>query len=154
MHIEIERKFLVIGTNWKKNATSLACKQGYIYASAEKTIRIRIMADAGYITIKGETQGIGRKEFEYPIPLEDAHKLLYDMCDKPLIEKTRYLVNYQGFTWEIDAFEGDNKGLIIAEIELTDENQQFPTPPWLGKEVTNDSRYYNASLQKKPFSLW
>jgi len=154
MHIEIERKFLVTGTSWMKNATSMACKQGYIYASPKKTIRIRIMADKGYITIKGKNQGIGRKEFEYVIPLEDANRLLLDMCDKPLIEKTRYLVNYQGFNWEVDAFEGDNKGLVIAEIELTDENQQFPKPPWLGEEVTGDSRYYNASLQKKPFALW
>lgn len=155
MPIEIERKFLVKNTDWKKEAKqSKVFRQGYLCNDPTKTVRVRIAGDAAFISVKGSSQYISRVEFEYPIPPEDAAYMLNHLCQGPLIEKTRYYVPYKGFVWEIDVFEGDNSGLIIAEVELTDENREIPLPDWAGKEVTGDERYYNANLVHNPYKNW
>lgn len=154
MAIEIERKFLLLDDSYKQLAEGVACCQGYISADPTKTIRVRTMGDKGYLTIKGPTKGIGRLEFEYQIPHSEAIELMEELCLKPLIKKVRYILEYQGSTWEIDEFSEENQGLVVAEIELSDENQKFAKPPWLGKEVTGEKRYYNACLFRTPFSCW
>ena len=108
----------------------------------------------GFITIKGMSVGATRSEYEYEIPLADANEMLDRLCERPLIEKTRYRVSHEGLAWEIDEFEGDNRGLIIAEVELKDETQSVTLPGWIGQEVTGDHRYFNANLVANPFSQW
>ncbi len=151
---EIERKFLVTGDAWRKSTTGSIYRQGYLCRTPERTVRVRLAADRGFVTIKGITTGAVRDEFEYEIPAADAETMLTDLCEKPLIEKTRYRVNHAGLTWEIDEFHGDNAGLIVAEVELQAADQQIEKPAWVGREVTDDPRYYNASLVKKPFKVW
>ncbi|MBC3870307.1 CYTH domain-containing protein [Undibacterium oligocarboniphilum] len=154
MGVEIERKFLVQGEQWKLGATrSLLC-QGYISAEPGRIVRVRIDGDAAMLTIKGMTTGIRRAEWEYPIPVTDARSLLDELCQKPLIEKYRYRLPIDGLIWEIDEFLGDNAGLVVAEVELESESQLFDRPVWLGAEVSHDHRYANASLLKHPFSQW
>ncbi len=151
--IEIERKFLITETSFLKKLTGTNYTQGYLSTDPHKTVRVRIAGRTGFLTIKGKTQNISRTEFEYEIPLNDAQELI-KLCDKPIIEKTRYLVTVDQHIWEVDIFEGENKGLIIAEIELKSENEKFTSPDWLGKEVSSDKRYYNSLLIKKPYSTW
>jgi len=117
-------------------------------------VRVRIAGDEGFLTIKGKTEGMARNEFEYPIPLTEAALLLDQLCLRPLIEKTRYTLEYGGRTWEIDEFNGDNRGLILAEVELDSIDEQVELPPWVGDEVTGDQRYYNASLIQNPYRNW
>jgi adenylate cyclase len=154
MGIEIERKFLVNGDEWRSLGSHQCYCQGYIPTRDGITVRIRIAGDMGYLTIKGKTEGIGRSEFEYPIPVEDARIILETLCEKPFIEKIRYQIPFDEVVWEIDEFGGDNEGLILAEVELTDENQEISLPNWIGEEVTGDSRYYNSNLQKYPYKRW
>jgi adenylate cyclase len=154
MAIEIERKFLVKNLAWQAEALKTYYKQGYLSNETDKVARVRIAGEQGFLTIKGKTQGISRLEFEYEIPLADAQLLLTELCEKPLIEKYRYLLHYEGFTWEIDEFLGDNAGLIVAEIELASENQPFAQPDWLGEEVSQDLRYLNANLIRNPYKNW
>ena len=154
MATEIERKFLVQGEKWRSQAIGIFYAQGYLSTNQGLTLRVRIAGELGYLTIKGPTRGYSRLEFEYPIPLADAQIMLETLCDRPLIEKTRYRIEYQGLIWEVDEFQGDNSGLIIAEVELTDENQVIELPDWLGVEVSQDPRYYNANLVKYPYSQW
>jgi adenylate cyclase len=154
MPIEIERKFLVVNSNWKKNInTATLIKQGYLNSTPERTVRVRIKGEKGFLTIKGKTVNTTRAEYEYEIPFSDALEMM-DLCEKPLIEKTRYEVIVTDNLWEIDVFDGDNKGLTVAEIELESENQEFILPSWAGKEVSHDAKYYNASLIKNPFKGW
>ncbi len=153
MALEIERKFLVKSLSFKENSHRELLVQGYLHRSKEKTIRIRINNNSAKLNIKGQTFGIVRNEFEYEIPINDATELI-SLCDKPIIEKYRYTLDYKGFTWEVDEFCGDNKGLIIAEIELYEENESFEKPDWLGKEVTGDIRYYNSQLSRVPYKNW
>lgn len=153
MGTEIERKFLVQGDGWRGGG-GLTYRQGYLSTAPERTVRVRTAGDKGYLTIKGAGQGASRLEFEYEIPLEEAGQLLEKLCHKPLIEKKRYNVQYGGFTWEVDEFFGENEGLVLAEIELLHEDQAFDRPDWLGREVTGDPRYYNASLAHYPYSRW
>ena len=141
---EIERKFLVKDDTWR-NAKGTRYRQGYLNSAKERIVRVRTIKDKGYLTIKGITVGASRMEFEYEIPRRDADKLL-DICEKPLIEKTRYKVEEGGFVWEIDEFFGDNQGLIVAEVELESEDQEFTKPDWVGEEVTGDSRYFHSNL--------
>jgi CYTH domain-containing protein len=115
---------------------------------------VRTTGDKGFITIKGESVGATRSEYEYEIPLADANEMLDRLCERPLIEKTRYRVSHEGLAWEIDEFEGDNRGLTIAEVELKDETQSVTLPGWIGQEVTGDPRYFNANLVANPFSQW
>lgn len=154
MGTEIERKFLVTGNEWRDMAAGIRYRQGYLSSGKERTIRVRIAGDRAFLTIKGETSGISRMEYEYPIPVEDADVLLAELCEQPIIEKKRYTISYQGFVWEVDEFFGENEGLLVAEIELESEGQKFAKPPWIGKEVSSDRRYANASLVKNPFSTW
>jgi len=154
MGIEIEKKFLLTGTQWKQLATGTAYRQGYLNSVKERTVRVRTINDQGFLTIKGVSVGATRLEYEYEIPLEDANALLDELCEKPLIEKNRYKVNFSGFTWEIDEFFGENAGLIVAEIELESEEQAFEKPEWVGEEVTGDSRYFNSNLINNPYTKW
>ncbi len=157
MFQEIERKFLVVG-DFKNEATQATeIKQGYLCGGSGVTVRARLRGDKGYITIKGKRQagGISRFEWEKEITAEEAIALLR-LAEGGLIEKTRYLVpNTDGkHTWEVDVFHGDNEGLIVAEIEMADENDTFDRPDWLGKEVSDDHRYYNSQLLKNPYKNW
>ena len=149
---EIERKFLVKDDSWKRFAQGVAYKQGYM--SAEHTIRVRTAGENAYLTIKGPTTGLTRPEFEYEIPHSDALEMMEQLCRKPLVEKTRYIIESGSHKWEIDVFEGDNEGLIIAEIELLYENEPFEKPEWLGEEVSHDIRYRNSSLIDNPYCNW
>lgn len=154
MGTEIERKFLVRGDEWRKSPF-VTLRQGYLYRSPTSVVRVRTDGTRGYLTVKGSAgSGITRSEYEYPIPLSDADQMLDRLCDKPLIEKSRFLVDYLGTRWEVDEFQGENTGLVIAEVELTSETQEFAKPAWIGREVTNDPRYLNANLVKHPYSEW
>ncbi|NWF60184.1 MAG: CYTH domain-containing protein [Fischerella sp.] len=150
---EIERKFLLKGDDWRKLAEGSVYRQGYIPTQGA-TVRVRIVGNQGYLTIKGPSVKYSRSEFEYPIPIEDAKEMLETLCDRPLIEKIRYKVEWGGLIWEIDEFEGVNKGLILAEVELSDEKQEIELPSWIGEEVSSNPRYYNRNLVKYPFSQW
>ncbi len=151
---EIERKFLLKNEDWKSQVDkSFSIKQGYLSTNPERTVRIRIKNKKGILTIKGITKGISRLEYEYEIPFQDAMELI-DLCEKPIIEKVRYIVIDDKLKWEIDIFEGENKGLELAEVELETENQKINLPNWIDREVTSDRRYYNSSLIKMPFKDW
>ncbi len=149
---EIERKFMVKEGAWR-NAKGTRCRQGYLNSAKERNVRVRTMEDKAYLTIKGIAIGASRMEFEYEIPLQDADELL-EICEKPLIEKTRYKVQEGGFVWEVDEFFRENQGLIVAEVELESEDQELPKPEWVGEEVTGDPRYFNSNLIKKPYANW
>jgi adenylate cyclase len=150
---EIERKFLVIGRDWRRAAAGRRFRQGYLATDSERAVRVRTIGDQGFLTIKGRTRGATRAEYEYPIPFDDAEALL-DICLRPLIEKVRYAISYQGLVWEVDEFLGENAGLVIAEVELESETQEIVKPDWVGTEVTGDPRYYNANLVHRPFTRW
>ena len=155
--VEIERKFLVQGTPWSDPAwgPGRLYRQGYLSTDPEgATVRVRLEGERAVLTIKGPTRGIERAEFEYEIPPIEANQLLETLCAQPLIEKRRWEVNHQGARWEVDLFGGENEGLVIAEIELPSVDQPFEAPPWLGREVSADPRYFNAALQKKPWLYW
>lgn len=152
MAIEIERKFLLTNDNWREQISqSTRIAQGYL--ATDPTVRVRVKGNAGFLTIKGKsTDGISRAEFEYPIPAADALELL-KLCPN-VLDKTRHLVEYAGFVWEIDEFHGENAGLIVAEIELPAVDTAFEKPDWVGTEVTGDVRYYNSMLSRIPYLKW
>lgn len=155
MPIEIERKFLVNTALWHPEpALGVRYRQGYLSTDPERVVRVRVAGTSGFLTIKGKTVGTERSEFEYAIPLADAEAMLDHLCLRPLIEKVRYRELAGGHTWEIDAFEGDNAGLIVAEIELPSTSATFDLPPWAGAEVSSDPRYFNSNLAAHPFSQW
>jgi CYTH domain-containing protein len=156
MKQEIERKFLVIGTSWRKEAgAGISCRQGYISTGPSPvTVRVRLLGKQGFLTIKGPTQGISRPEMEYEIPAADAEYMLAHFCAGGLVSKERYRLINNGSLWEIDEFSGDNAGLVVAEIELEREDQLFKKPDWLGEEVSLDRRYTNAALARNPFKSW
>ncbi len=154
MATEIERKYLVVDDSWRSQAAGTAFRQGYLSTVKERTVRVRVAGDRGYLTVKGITVGAVRTEFEYEIPIADADQILNELCEQPLIEKTRYVIKANGLTWEIDRFAGVNEGLVVAEVELEDEAQQIVPPEWIGEEVTHDARYFNANLIAHPFSEW
>ena len=151
---EIERKFLVKGVDWKAMAKGTRYSQGYLNSVKERTVRVRTIDDKGFLTVKGITTGATRSEFEYEIPAADADAMLTDLCEKPLIEKNRYKIQAGRHVWEIDEFFGENQGLIVAEVELTSEEQAFEKPGWVGEEVTGDPRYFNSNLITHPFTKW
>ncbi|MGA9964669.1 MAG: CYTH domain-containing protein [Terriglobales bacterium] len=151
---EIERKFLVKDNSWRAQDTGKRYRQGYLSAVKERTVRVRTAGDKAYLTIKGITVGASRPEYEYEIPVADANEMLDQLSERPLIEKTRYRIQHDGLVWEIDEFEGENRGLITAEVELKDEHQFVALPAWVGEEVTGDPRYFNANLVAKPFTKW
>jgi adenylate cyclase len=152
---EIERKFLVKGDFKKFADKHIRIKQGYLSSVRERTVRVRVKGNKGYLTIKGipDATGVTRYEWEKEIPLFEAEELL-NLCEKELIDKTRYLVPAGEFTFEVDEFHGENQGLVVAEIELKSESDKFPKPQWLGEEVTGDLKYYNSMLTKNPFTRW
>jgi len=153
--VEIERKFLVLGEDWRALASrSARMRQGYLNREQHCSIRVRSDGERGWLNIKGVTVGAQRREFEYEIPLEEAEELLSDFAGAPLVEKTRYYVEAGEHIWEVDVFEGDNAGLIVAEIELRDVDEPFARPAWLGPEVTHDVRYYNTQLARHPYRNW
>jgi len=155
MGTEIERKFLVKGDSWRGLASGKRYRQGYLSTVKERTVRTRTAGDKGFITIKGITVGATRSEYEYEIPLADANEILDRLCERPLIEKTRYRIPAgAGLFWEVDEFFADNAGLITAEVELRDEKQSVTIPEWIGQEVTGDPRYFNSNLITHPFSRW
>ena len=154
MATEIERKFLVKDDSWREPGSGTLYRQGYLSTVPERSVRVRLIRDRGYLTVKGASSGAARAEYEYEIPGEEAREMLDNLCERPLIEKTRYCVEYQGLTWEIDEFAGGNAGLVIAEVELDEEGQAVTLPDWVDREVTGDRRYYNASLIAKPYSEW
>lgn len=153
MGVEIERKFLVRNDRWRDLAPGELYRQGYI-PTLESTVRIRVIRDRGFITIKGRTQGIARAEYEYEIPLNDATQMLDTLCKPPLIEKYRHKIEFNGLVWEVDEFLGENRGLTIAEVELESADQAIDLPDWIGEDVSHDPRYYNSNLTKHPFTTW
>ena len=156
MNIEIERKYLVINTSFKQYASHYSViKQGYLSTDKNRSVRIRVLEDKGFITIKGvsSADGLSRLEWEKEIPLSEA-LALFDLSLPGAIEKTRYFIPTATHTWEIDVFHADNEGLILAEIELSASNEKFNIPDFIGEEVTGDVRYYNAYLSQHPFKLW
>jgi adenylate cyclase len=152
--VEIERKFLLVGDAWRALGTPSLLRQGYLNADPARTVRVRIEGQGALLTIKSKNVGAARGEWEYPIPLADAAELLDHVCERPLIEKYRRRIVFQGHTWEVDEFLGENAGLAVAEIELSSEGEGFARPDWIGEEVTGDPRYYNSSLIRLPFSQW
>lgn len=154
MKKEIERKFLVKGDFMPFVTSSTRIEQGYVAKSEQLTLRIRTRNEQGYLTIKGRTneKGMSRSEWEYEIPVEEARELL--KFSRGTISKTRYLVPVGDHTFEVDEFYGENEGLVVAEVELEDENEEYPRPDWLGEEVTGDRRYYNSQLLKHPYAQW
>ncbi len=152
MGVEIERKFLV-KEGWQPTGESVSIKQGYLPGTGPMLVRIRLEDQRALLTLKGRTEGVTRSEYEYEIPVQDAQELLL-RCRKKVVEKTRYFVIHGDYTWEVDVFAGANKGLVVAELELSDENEDFDRPDWLGAEVSSDARYYNSNLAEHPFSEW
>ena len=154
MALEIERKFLINDDSWRTGVTeSIDIRQGYLNSDKERTVRVRIAGEKGFLTIKGKSENLTRKEFEYDIPRDEALELLA-LCKKPIIEKVRHLYPADGLTWEIDVFRGENEGLVVAEVELSDPDQEVGLPLWIGKEVSGDPKYFNAALISQPFSTW
>ena len=155
MATEIERKFLLNDNSWKEFAgEGTKYSQGYLVGSKQASVRVRIQGDKAFLNVKSATIDITRQEFEYEVPLADAQEMLETLCEKPLISKTRYHLNHENHVWEIDVFDGENNGLVVAEIELADKNEVFSKPTWLGEEVSDDARYYNTCLVKHPFKNW
>lgn len=154
MPLEIERKYLIKSDDWKNYTNKkIIIKQGYLSSNPDSTVRIRLTNKKAFITIKSKTTGITRSEYEYGIPISDARELL-NLCTKPLIQKTRYIVVQNKSRWEVDIFEGVNEGLEIAEIELENADELIIKPDWLGEEVSDDSRYFNSSLAVHPYKDW
>lgn len=154
MPYEIERKFLVKDDRWRGLAEGRLYRQGYLSSHADRTVRVRIAGLSAFLTVKGRNEGGKALEYEYPIPLHDAEIMLEKLALKPLVEKMRCKVPYQGLTWEIDEFLGENSGLVLAEVELESLEQNIELPEWVGEEVTGDPRYFNANLIKNPYRLW
>jgi adenylate cyclase len=155
MATEVERKFLVCSEDWRSQVEhSARYVQGYLANTVFSSIRIRVSDEHAWLNVKRATPGVERAEYEYSIPVDDAHELLGDLCERPLIEKTRYSVHCAGSLWQVDVFAGDNAGLTVAEIELDSPEQPFDRPSWLGEEVTHDLRYYNNMLSTQPYKDW
>lgn len=154
MAYEIERKFLLANEEWRGLAPGLEYRQGYLCCDKERAVRVRMAGNQAWLTVKGGNKGTRRSEFEYPIALDDAKEMLVTLCLPGIIEKIRHTIPWQGLVWEVDEFLGANLGLIVAEIELEHEDQEFARPHWIGAEVTNDPRYLNAMLAIKPYASW
>lgn len=154
MGIEIERKFLLKDASFKREASSKSLyRQGYVEGSLVATVRVRVIEDKGFLTIKSKSVNYSRDEYEYEIPLADAEEMLTNLCGNK-VEKYRYIVWHEGKRWEVDELLGDNEGLWVAEIELQSEDEAFDLPSWLGEEVTHDFRYRNSYLATNPYKSW
>ncbi|GAB3537311.1 CYTH domain-containing protein [Noviherbaspirillum agri] len=154
MGVEIERKFLVRNQDWKALGQGVLLRQGYLSSAPERIVRVRIEGNTAMLTIKGRTSGMTRSEWEYPVPMQDAQVFLDKLCERPIIEKYRYRIPFEGLVWEVDEFLGENAGLVVAEVELKSEQQAFARPEWIGDEVTHDARYFNANLLRLPYTKW
>ena len=155
MGIEIERKFLVVDDSWREAASSgMRYRQGYLSTDPRNSVRVRVCGDKAWLNVKSAASGLVRREYDYEIPSADAHAILEELCVKPLIEKTRFIVEHDGLAWEVDVFEGDNAGLVVAEIELESVEDEFTRPAWAGEDVSGDARYYNQRLVEHPYSRW
>ena len=156
MATEIERKFLITGDGWREGTDGgRTIRQGYLTSGgAGTTVRVRIKGSTGYLTIKGATEGVSREEFEYEIPREDAEQMLQTLCSGGRVDKVRYEVLVGDRIWEVDVFEGANEGLVVAEVELEGAEQEFERPPWCGREVSHDARFFNAALARRPYCDW
>ncbi len=151
---EIERKFLLSENICVERDDGVDYVQGYIPGTEKCVVRVRIMGDEAVLTVKSLLEGITRLEYEYSIPVDDAAEMLELVCEKPLIEKTRYKILYAGNEWDVDYFHGVNNGLLLAEVELSSEDEVVELPPWVGEEVTDDMRYLNVNLSENPFLSW
>lgn len=155
MATEIEHKFLLVSDAWREQVErSERMTQGYLLAQAKSSVRLRIVGDQAKLNIKSATVGTARSEYEYSVPLADAQEMLENLAEGPLIDKTRHYVQHGNHLWEIDEFYGDNRGLIVAEVELNAVDEQFEKPDWLGEDVSLDVRYYNSMLTKNPYKNW
>ena len=155
MALEIERKFLLQSDEWRSLAKSrVLMRQGYLGSGDRSSVRVRTADGQAWLNLKAKRSGRTRLEYEYPIPPADADEILHHLCTGPLVEKYRHEAVVGPHVWEIDEFIGDNAGLIVAEIELDSEDERFDRPAWVGKEVTEDERYYNFNLAQRPFSQW
>lgn len=154
MGTEIERRFLVRGDGWRGLGEGEAYCQGFLSTVKERVVRVRLVGDRATLTIKGLTRGIAKLEFEYRIPAAEARVLLDELCERPLIEKTRTRIRHGGLLWEVDEFAGDNQGLILAEVELPSAEHPVALPEWVGAEISDDPRYFNSSLVRHPYSQW
>lgn len=147
---EIEREFLVNAALWRAMDAGTLYRQGCLSSVNERVVRVRIAGERGFLTIKGLTTGVSQLEFDYPIPLADATVMLDQLCERPLIEKTRHREVFAGWTWEIDIFRGDNDGLVVAEVEIANPEDKVELPRWAGAEISNDPRYFNNNLAAHP----
>lgn len=155
MGVEVERKFLVVGDAWRAAATErIRMRQGYLTREGPSSVRVRITGDEARFNLKSAEIGTTRLEFDWAVPRDEAEQILDRLCHRPLIEKVRHLVRHEGHLWEIDEFEGDNAGLVVAELELGAADEAFARPAWLGREVTQERRYYNQALVEHPFKRW
>lgn len=154
MALEIEKKYLVDTSLLKLPGEGERIKQGYIPCEGKTVVRVRVKGSNAFLTLKGSNRGAVRTEFEYPIPVEDALAMMDELCQGPKIEKIRYLIPYGEHQWEVDFFEGDNQGLIVAEVELSEEEEEVELPNWVTQEVTGDAKYYNSNLLDNPFIKW
>ncbi|GAB4269606.1 MAG: CYTH domain-containing protein [Methylomicrobium sp.] len=155
MAIEIEHKYLLINDEWRHLVThSMRYRQGYLTSNSNCSVRVRTGNDKAWLNIKSATIGSSRDEYEYEIPYQDADEMMQRLCKRPLIEKTRHFVPVGKHIWEVDEFEGENEGLIVAEIELSSHEETFVKPSWIGQEVTSDLRYYNNNLAANPYRQW
>jgi adenylate cyclase len=152
--LEIERKFLVADASVVQGHPGERLVQAYIAATDRATVRVRIAGEQAWLTLKGATKGISRRELEYPVPVADAEICLAELCGDGVVSKTRYRIPYAGHVWEVDVFDGANVGLVLAEIELSAADEAFERPPWAGRDVSEDPRYFNSQLAEHPFSLW
>ena len=153
MGLEIERRFVVDSDAWRGLAPAVQYRQGYLSVEKERTVRVRVVGEQAWLTLKGNISDVSRHEFEYAIPLADAQTIMAAMCPM-VVDKLRHRIEHGGFVWEVDEFFGDNAGLVLAEIELPDEDTPFAKPAWVGEEVTHDGRYTNAYLSKQPYTRW
>ena len=154
MGIEIERKFLVLAGRWTPQAEGEPYCQGYITSSSKTVVRIRIAGSCAFLTVKSSLSQLKRLEYEYEIPVPDAQEMLETVCIRPAIQKRRHKVMHGGLVWEVDVFEAENKGLVVAEVELPSEQHPFTKPDWAGEEVTGDDRYLNMNLVSNPYRNW
>ena len=151
---EIERKFLVGDDQFRDLAEGILIRQGYLVTGEMISVRVRTIGEEAFLAVKGPTISATRDEYEYQIPFDDALEIMRQLCEKPIIEKHRYIIEHKGYHWEVDEFHGMNEGLVVAEVELDSEDEAFEKPPWIGEEVTGDERYYNVNLVKNPFIRW
>lgn len=153
MGVEIERKFLLKGEEWRSLGVPMLLRQGYLSSDPARVVRVRVEGEHAFMTIKSKSVNATRGEWEYPIPLLDANELLA-LCEQPIVEKFRRKIEFAGNVWEVDEFLGANEGLVVAEIELASEDQEFGRPDWIDVEVTHDPRYFNSALARHPYPAW